>query len=414
VQTIAKAQTTPGHRAEEHAEAEDLMNTANTTNTDITAATNTNTNTNDTTTESLPNHQSHNNHHHNNNNNKETTTTTTTTTTQEEEEEEEELVRRRQELLLVGPLRAAPSASSDDLPLIHVSMCRGVFLVWSPDHVFLLRSRYRIVGALLGALPFAAQQNDTASVPLSLSYEELALLHSLGCLRLHVAPDSVARLGADARAAYYARRKAIEQLRFSIALLQRRVLELKFRAAAGAAGKKRKQPPSDGSAAAADAATTDFAVSLDDIADAESKIAANGAALDQLFAEYAASCAVDADDAADAAALTADGAPASELPPLPASTTAAHCAVFADLWQRGFYLTSASKFGGDFLAYMGDPLKYHAAFVVVVSRSNEPLLLCEIAALGRLANAVKKTGVIASHDSDHVSYLTIDWRSMTK
>lgn len=345
-----------------------------------------------------------------------TTTTTTTTTHQQQEEEEEAVVRRRQALLLTGPLRGVPA--SDGVASINVSICNGVYLVWSPDEAFALRARFRIVGALIGALPFAAQQNDTASLPLALSYEELALLHRLGCVRLHAVPRSPARFDAAARAAYYERRKAIEQLRFSLALLTRRVLELKHRAAAGAASKKRKQPTPAAAAAESSepqAATGVFTASLADVEDADGKLAANAVVLDQLHADYAAYAPLDGDDSDGAsAAATADGVPTDELPPIPDSTTAAHCAVFADLWQRGFFLTSASKFGGDFLAYHGDPLKYHASFVVVVSRSDEPLLLCEIAALGRLANAVKKTGLVASLDADQVSYLTIDWRSMTK
>jgi len=31
--------------------------------------------------------------------------------------------------------------------------------------------------------------------------------------------------------------------------------------------------------------------------------------------------------------------------------------IFKDLWERGFYLTDGTKFGADFLAYPGDPIK---------------------------------------------------------
>ena len=32
-------------------------------------------------------------------------------------------------------------------------------------------------------------------------------------------------------------------------------------------------------------------------------------------------------------------------------------AIFTDLWKKGFYITEGEKFGADFLAYPGDPLK---------------------------------------------------------
>jgi tRNA splicing endonuclease len=38
---------------------------------------------------------------------------------------------------------------------------------------------------------------------------------------------------------------------------------------------------------------------------------------------------------------------------------------FSDLWHRGFFLTDGAKFGADFLAYPGDPARYHAQNVVV-------------------------------------------------
>ena len=37
---------------------------------------------------------------------------------------------------------------------------------------------------------------------------------------------------------------------------------------------------------------------------------------------------------------------------------------FRELRKRGFYVTSGDKFGADFLAYPGDPLLFHAKFVV--------------------------------------------------
>lgn len=35
------------------------------------------------------------------------------------------------------------------------------------------------------------------------------------------------------------------------------------------------------------------------------------------------------------------------------NTSHTKCAVYADLWERGYYITAGNKFGGDFLAYLG-------------------------------------------------------------
>ena len=43
--------------------------------------------------------------------------------------------------------------------------------------------------------------------------------------------------------------------------------------------------------------------------------------------------------------------------------------VFYDLHQQGYTLTSGLKFGCDYLAYPGDPMIFHAQFMVCVTRT---------------------------------------------
>ncbi|KAF0682936.1 Aste57867_24949 [Aphanomyces stellatus] len=81
--------------------------------------------------------------------------------------------------------------------------------------------------------------------------------------------------------------------------------------------------------------------------------------------------------------------------------------VFRDLWEKGFHITSGSKFGGDFLLYDADPLTTHASAIVVVSES--PMVpAADIAGFGRLARAVKKSWVLAySNDRCTICYTTL-------
>ncbi|KAG9409631.1 tRNA-splicing endonuclease subunit Sen34 [Aphanomyces cochlioides] len=81
--------------------------------------------------------------------------------------------------------------------------------------------------------------------------------------------------------------------------------------------------------------------------------------------------------------------------------------IFLDLWEKGFYITSGSKFGGDYLLYDVDPLTSHAKAIVVVSEC--PVLSAsELAGFSRLARAVKKTFVMAYvNDNQTVSYTTL-------
>ncbi|KAJ3022237.1 tRNA-splicing endonuclease subunit [Thoreauomyces humboldtii] len=72
--------------------------------------------------------------------------------------------------------------------------------------------------------------------------------------------------------------------------------------------------------------------------------------------------------------------------------------VFTALWEMGYFITSGSKFGGDFLLYPGDMLRYHAQFVasvVPLDRLHSPL---DAVVFGRLGTAVKKSHAVCSWD----------------
>ncbi|XP_018335485.1 tRNA-splicing endonuclease subunit Sen34 isoform X2 [Agrilus planipennis] len=76
-------------------------------------------------------------------------------------------------------------------------------------------------------------------------------------------------------------------------------------------------------------------------------------------------------------------------------TTNEKCKVFDDLWNKGYYITSGNKFGGEFLAYLENECIFHP---------------CELVALGRLSTSVKKRTVFAFVKSNNeISYYTLSW-----
>ncbi|XP_017771721.1 PREDICTED: tRNA-splicing endonuclease subunit Sen34, partial [Nicrophorus vespilloides] len=84
--------------------------------------------------------------------------------------------------------------------------------------------------------------------------------------------------------------------------------------------------------------------------------------------------------------------------------------VFEDLWQKGYCVTSGQKFGGDYLVYEGDPLMYHAVFIVKCLDDPETNLhTSELIAFGRLSTSVKKRALLATVSNDVVKYITINW-----
>ncbi|XP_044057869.1 tRNA-splicing endonuclease subunit Sen34 [Siniperca chuatsi] len=87
--------------------------------------------------------------------------------------------------------------------------------------------------------------------------------------------------------------------------------------------------------------------------------------------------------------------------------------VFRDLRGRGFYLTSAGKFGGDFLVYPGDPLRFHAHFIAVCLSLDESVCLLDVLAVARLGSNVKKTVLLCSPGTDGgVLYTSLQWSGM--
>ena len=86
-----------------------------------------------------------------------------------------------------------------------------------------------------------------------------------------------------------------------------------------------------------------------------------------------------------------------------------HAQVFRALWLRGFFITSGSGFGADYLCYPGDPLRHHAHLLVHVGRPGRPMRLAELACAARLANSVKKTAVLAeSGEGADVRFTTVE------
>ena len=84
--------------------------------------------------------------------------------------------------------------------------------------------------------------------------------------------------------------------------------------------------------------------------------------------------------------------------------------VFSDLWERGYFITNGSKFGGDYLVYPGDPLRFHSHFIVKILPLRGRLSGLDLVSVGRLGSTVKKTTVLASVDlSGKVIYTSVQW-----
>ncbi|KAJ1337036.1 tRNA-intron endonuclease [Batrachochytrium salamandrivorans] len=85
--------------------------------------------------------------------------------------------------------------------------------------------------------------------------------------------------------------------------------------------------------------------------------------------------------------------------------------IFADFWKQGWFISSGSKFGGDFLLYESDPSLCHAKYIVKVTDADAPLTGADIIRAGRLATFSKKIFMYCYWDAlaQRVESMPISW-----
>lgn len=354
---------------------------------------------------------------------------------------------------------------------ISIHFAHGHGWIWNAEDVLRLRSAHRVVGRLLGCPPRAPRQTAQNGLPLLLITEEVDLLVKRKVATVHVSPslsggeraDSAAAPDgerADSAAPSDVRARAIryreDNFRAQVKVFrEERRKEILRMADTIVRGKKRKLLKAKQKRSKKRKMETESIevvhISSSSDEEAEDKLDVNvernaiieeemkkivditpQAALVQTFTEHP--------------WLTADDRQAFDwtFPSTPMQRCRTQ--VFADLWQKGFFLTDGQKFGVDFMAYPGDPLLFHAQLMIVCaeatdkessgSRAAPPLNgqseasvdaglpvanKCgaatdgsefTLAALNRLATKVKKTVLLANlaeGSSGRIRYRAVRW-----
>jgi tRNA-splicing endonuclease subunit Sen34 len=84
--------------------------------------------------------------------------------------------------------------------------------------------------------------------------------------------------------------------------------------------------------------------------------------------------------------------------------------IFKSLWEKGFYISRGSKFGGDYLLYPGDPSRFHSNYIVTVASPDQPFSPLDFISMGRLGTTVKKTHAICSWSKEKgLMCISIEW-----
>ncbi|XP_024899325.1 tRNA-splicing endonuclease subunit Sen34 isoform X2 [Pteropus alecto] len=305
--------------------------------------------------------------------------------------------------------------------MLVVEVANGCSLVWGAEAVQALRERLGVGGRTVGSLPRGPRQNSRLGLPLLLMPEEARLLAEIGAVTLVSAPRTDSRQHSLALASFKLQQEQGFQEQSALAAEARetRRQEILEKIAEGQAAKKQKLEPDLGASESQEANA------------GENEASVSQASREYDEAGYPSPQPGPSDGVAllPRSALLVQLATARPRPikarPLdwrvqskdwPHAGRPAHelrYSIYRDLWERGFFLSAAGKFGGDFLVYPGDPLRFHAHYIAQCWAPGDSIPLQDLVSAGRLGTSVKKTLLLCSPQPDgKVVYTSLQWASL--
>ncbi|KAI9928358.1 hypothetical protein ASPWEDRAFT_38813 [Aspergillus wentii DTO 134E9] len=306
--------------------------------------------------------------------------------------------------------------SEPTLP-IPISYISGSYLIFSIDAVTYLRREHHICGVLVGTLPQIPQQNVFLSLPLELMPEEARLLVEKGvaCIvdEAKAHKDGMASLMEEDRKRYLQDLEAqgLQAMRLQNSRREQKREEVLKTLDEKKAAKAKKAAPKD--------------TAEDDTKEVPGL---------ELFAgDQKPEASKPSSRAPPVSSEVAMGVtPATSYPPLPAQPSSQQLLplpkvqssypLFAHLHSQGYFLSPGLRFGCQYMAYPGDPLRFHSHFLVVSAEWDEPIDLMNIIVGGRLGTGVKKGFLIGGAEkeaeeseakgNDSVRTFSVEWAGM--
>jgi tRNA splicing endonuclease len=83
--------------------------------------------------------------------------------------------------------------------------------------------------------------------------------------------------------------------------------------------------------------------------------------------------------------------------------------VYEYLNRAGYWMTPGLRFGCEFTAYPGDPLRYHSHFMVHVEKEDEQVDMLTLVGGGRVATQTRKGWMLAGQVDGEVRVFSIEW-----
>ncbi|XP_028170199.1 tRNA-splicing endonuclease subunit Sen34 [Ostrinia furnacalis] len=276
--------------------------------------------------------------------------------------------------------------------MITLYVNNGVAYVWNSEDWYILRSKHRICGSLIGSVASFPRQNDFNGLPMALMSEEAALLVNNNICELVELPQLCDKPSESVKKEFTECEQRVKEEQTED-LRKRKIEQMKQKIHLIVAGKKQKL-----AAKGITDVELDHQTLLQEEIDKLPKVAA-AHLLVHLPTEHFIST--------DKKHVSLD----MLKPSVVDVEGALRCSVFSDLWRKGHYITSGSKFGCDYLVYPGDPVRFHASYMVRCIHDHQTAFRpANIVAFGRLSVAVNKMAVFAFCTSNgNVDYQTLQW-----
>ncbi|XP_076766290.1 tRNA splicing endonuclease subunit 34 [Xylocopa sonorina] len=288
-----------------------------------------------------------------------------------------------------------------------ISSSNNVF-VWNAEDWLKLRKDYRIIGELVGCLPKKPRQDILSGLPLLLQPEEVSLLLEKNVARLVRYPrlqeppsDSLKQVFEEYRnTLYIEQEKCLKREREKQVIgMMDKIVEGKKRKILGIDTRKKKaNKPLDPKM---QETLNNIEVNKQDLLEKEMAKLPKLNKSEALVQTHTIYPWANKDDVE----IVKWEYPSNYKQQLRYKT-------FKDLWERGYYITNGDKFGGDFLAYPGDPIMFHSQFIILCKDKNEEIPITTLSAQCRIACHVRKTQLYAFLSKEHdnnIKYQSFQW-----
>jgi tRNA-splicing endonuclease subunit Sen34 len=288
---------------------------------------------------------------------------------------------------------------TEPFPIFEVA---GRYTLYDLDTIVHVREKHRILGILTGNIPLATQQNIFNGIPLQLMPEEALLLVTNG--HAFVVDDLAAHLGQLQSLSKEDENLYLESLNEKGMQAMLAVREQNDRKKANwqsGPGRIQRKPK----AKEIDSKTEETIFTSQGPDNPAKLLKSETKALPHLVTPTNSS-----------PFLTTD---LKSYPGIPPTETSGY-PLFAHLHSQGLFMLPGIRFGGDYNAYPGDPLRFHSHFIAVGKKWDDPIDLLDVVAGGRLGTGTKKGYLVGGRVPDQeqdtkaprVRTFCFEWASM--